>query len=253
MNEQNKETLVSIITPMYNAGRYVAKTIESVLAQTYPDWEMIIVDDCSTDGCDKIVKEYQDADSRIHYCVQPRNLGVAEARNRAIALAKGRYLAFLDSDDLWKPEKLEKQIMFLQKRQAAFVFSACDVIDGEDRTAGKVRQVPETVTYKDLLRGNVIPCLTVVLDRQKTGDVVMPKIPHEDYAAWLSVLREQRTAYGLMEPLASYRVADTSVSADKRKAMRWTWQIYHDYLKLGTLKSIYCFVNYVAAAVKKRV
>lgn len=250
---QNKDKLVSIITPLYNGEKYIQKTIESVQNQTYKEWEMIIVDDCSSDHGPDIVLELASQDSRIRYYRNETNKKAAMTRNRAIELSKGRYIAFLDSDDLWKPDKLEKQIGLLWKKNAAFCYSACEVIDENDVPNGKIRHVPEQLNYKQLLKGNVIPCLTVVLDKEKFSHISMPDIGHEDYATWLNLLRGCGIAYGIDEVLGSYRIVENSLSGNKVTAAKWTWRIYREYLGLSILESSYYFGNYILGAIKKRV
>lgn len=245
--------LVSIITPMYNAEKYIGDTIQSVLDQTYTNWEMIIIDDASTDQSAKIVARFTSLDSRIRYYLQASNSGVANARNVAISKARGRYLAFLDSDDLWKPQKLENQLHYMQKTGVAFCYSACQIIDKNGQSTGKVRRVPKMLSYEKLLHGNEIPCLTVMIDRLQVKNIYMPSIRHEDYAAWLDILRTGVIAYGLPEELAYYREAGGSLSGNKIKAIGWTWKIYREYLKLGLVKSTRCFIGYLWNAVKKRV
>lgn len=244
--------LVSIITPMYNAEKYIAQTIESVQAQTYENWEMLIVDDVSCDGSAGIVQKYMAKDARIKYLKHGKNEGAAQARNTALKAAKGRYVAFLDSDDLWMANKLEKQINFMQEQKAAFCYSACAVIDECGNFAGKVRHVPLKQQYRELLKGNSIPCLTVVLDKKRIGDIQMLAIPHEDYAAWLDILKKGITAYGINEVLAKYRVNSNSLSGNKIQAAKWTWNIYRKQQRLGIIRSSYYFVCYFIAAVRKR-
>lgn len=248
-----KKDLVSIITPLYNAEDFIAKTIESVRNQTYTNWEMLIVDDCSTDQSAQIVKQYVERDERIHYIRLDQNVGVAQARNEAIECANGRYLAFLDSDDLWKQDKLYCQIAFMKKNSIAFSYTACSVIDENGKNAGKVRNVPAEVTYQELLKGNVIPCLTVVLDKEQMMDVRMPRIHHEDYATWLNILKAGVTAYGIKDVLAEYRVRGKSVSANKLQSVGWTFDIYRKYLGFSFGKSCWLLLNYLLAAVRKRV
>lgn len=240
-----------MITPMYNAENWIEETIRSVQEQTYSDWEMIIVDDCSADHSPEIVKSLQKQDSRIKYYRNKVNSGVAITRNKAIGYAKGRYIAFLDSDDKWYPLKLERQIDKMQKEQIAFCYSACEVIDESGKRVN-VRNVPEKADFQELLRGNAIPCLTVVLDRKYIAEISMPKMPHEDYAAWLKITEGGITAYGIPEVLASYREAGISVSSDKFQAMKWTWAIYRQFLGLSILKSCHSFCFYVINALKKR-
>lgn len=246
------EGLVSVVTPMYNAEKFIAETIESVQAQTYQNWEMVIVDDVSTDGSSEIVKEYAKEDSRIRYLRHERNRGVSQARNTSLQAARGQYAAFLDSDDLWMPDKLEKQLTFMKKQGAAFCYSACRVIGQDGTPAGKTRYVPLSRNYRELLKGNVIPCLTVILDRSQVKNIHMPDMPHEDYGAWLDILKTGITACGLNEVLAEYRVSGESVSGNKFAAAKWTWDIYRRQQGLGILKSCWCFGHYVVGAVRKR-
>lgn len=244
--------LVSIITPMYNANRYIGKTIESVKAQTYENWEMLIVDDCSTDNSVDIVNLYAENDSRIKIFHNSKNSGIAITRNRAIVEAKGRFIAFLDSDDLWKPEKLEKQILFMVENDVSFSYTACDVIDENGKLTGQVRYVPEKVDYKKILRGNDIACLTAVIDRSKVSEIAMPETKHEDYLAWVKILKSGIVAHGVNEILASYRVAKKSVSGSKLKAATWQWKIYRNELRFSVMKSVYCFCCYAFNGVRKR-
>lgn len=247
-----EKNLVSIITPMYNAEKWIEKTILSVQGQSYQNWEMIIIDDCSSDNSAIIVKNMAKLDNRIKYHKNVENSGVAVTRNRGIGYSIGQYIAFLDSDDLWYPEKLEKQIEKMQREKVAFCYTACCVIDENDKKTGKVRYVPASIDYKELLKGNEIPCLTVVLDREQISDIEMPQIHHEDYVTWLNILRSGITAHGMNEVLAAYRVNTHSLSGNKFKAMGWTWNIYRNYLKLNIFQSCRYFVWYVIKAFKKR-
>lgn len=244
--------LVSIITPMYNSEATIAETIESVLAQTYTGWEMVIVDDCSTDASGSIVKSYQKRDARIQYYKRDKKSSVANARNYAINIAKGYYLAFLDSDDLWEKDKLQKQIDFMVRNNAGFCYSACATIDEKGNKTGKIRNVKDYADYGMLLKGNFIPCLTVVVEKKLFDKIEFPEIKHEDYAVWLSILKTGVKAYGINEVLAYYRVNSNSVSANKFKAALWTWNIYYNYEKIPFFKSVYYFINYFLRAVWKR-
>lgn len=248
-----KNDLVSIITPLYNKEHYIAETIRSVQAQTYTEWEMIIVDDCSTDQSARIVEEFCKDDSRIRYYKNLSNSGAAESRNRALELAEGRYIAFLDADDLWAREKLQKQISYMKKNECAFSYTACGVVDEKGNEAGKVRYIPEKVDYRGLLKGNCIPCLTVVLDKMKIPNIRMEKMGHEDYALWLKILQRIDYAQGINEVMAYYREYGSSLSGNKLVAAKWTWKIYREHLKLGIWKSCYYFGNYLLNAVMKRV
>lgn len=247
------EKLISIVTPVYNAQDTIAETIESVLAQTYENWEMILVDDCSTDDSGKIILDYADKDSRIRYFKQETNQGVANARNTAIGKVKGRYLAFLDSDDLWYRDKLEKQLQFMKENAVVFCYTACEIIDKYGKPTGKTRYVPPKADYEQLLKGNYIPCLTVMIDRKVVYVPKMLSIPHEDYVLWLDILKDLHVAYGINEVLAKYRVNKHSVSSNKIKAAVWTWNIYRNIEQLSFKESCYCFICYLFRAVRKRI
>lgn len=238
---------------MYNASATIKDTIESVLAQTYKNWEMIILDDCSLDSSATIVEEYCKKDLRIKYVLSEINQGVCASRNKALKLASGELIAFLDSDDTWAADKLEKQCQFMRNNDIAFSYTACDVIDEKGVPTGQIRNVPKEIDYKGLLKGNCIPCLTVMIDRKKVNFDGMPSVHHEDYAAWLSVLKTGIKAYGMNEVLAHYRVCNSSLSGNKFKAMKWTWDIYRKQENLGIIKSSYYFCNYVIKALLKRV
>lgn len=248
-----KQGLVSIITPMFNAQNYIEKTIRSVQAQTYGKWEMIVVDDYSTDHSVEIVRRFAENDSRIRCLCNENNMGVAATRNRAMEAADGQYLAFLDSDDLWVPDKLERQLALLAAKHCAFVYGGCDVMDEQGNDLQKIRHVPEHITYQELLWGNVIPCLTVLVDRTQTRDFRMPAIGHEDYATWLTIMRDIREGYGIDEVLGHYRVNRNSVSGNKLRTIKWTWNIYRKNQGIHPVKSAcYLFGHLFQAARKMR-
>lgn len=243
-SKDHQAVMVSIITPLHNSERYVAKTVESILAQTYPDWEMIVVDDLSDDSSIETVKRYAEQDNRIKLIQLEQNSGAAVARNTAIEAAKGRYIAFLDSDDIWLPEKLELQLTFMQKNKYPFSFSAYERIDENDKSLGLVG-VPEKVSYKQLLKTSVIGCLTVMYDTTYFGKVYMPLIrKRQDYGLWLKLLKQTDFAYGLQIPLGQYRVRHDSISANKLNTSTYNWRIYRQVEKLSFLASCYYFSHY---------
>ena len=246
---------VSIITPMYNAQQYIGETIASVQAQTYEDWEMIVVDDCSTDTSVSLVESYACQDERIRLIKNQINQGVAVTRNTGIGAATGRYLAFLDSDDLWKPGKLQQQIDFMKQTGADFSYTACEVIDGKGNPAGPERSVPAQENYGQLLRGNGIPCLTVMADLESIPKelMCMPAISHEDYATWLRIARMGYSMKGLNHVLASYRNQANSLSGNKIQAAKWQWNIYRRQEGLSVIKSLYYMCFYMYQALKKRI
>lgn len=247
-----KKNLVSIITPMYNSEKFIEATIKSVIEQTYQDWEMIIIDDCSTDKSANIVKAYVEKDDRIKYIRNKSNLGVSSARNLALENASGQFLAFLDSDDIWTKEKLETQINFMNKNNYAITFTSYELMDENNKPLNKVIPVPKDVDYKKLLKGNVLGCLTVVIDQTKINfDIRMSGVRHEDYVLWLSILKKGHTAHGINEVLALYRKSSNSLSGNKIKAAKWTWNIYRNVEKIPLHKAIYYFINYGINGIKK--
>ena len=245
--------LVSIITPMYNSEKTIQQMIESVLQQTYTNWELIIADDLSSDASVTIIEQYQQNDPRIKLIAAKINTGPAECRNRGISKAKGDYLAFLDSDDSWRPEKLSKQIDYMQKNNALLVYSSYAYMDEKGRLTGKTIQVPKTVIYHQLLKSNVIPCLTAIYNIKKLGKFYMKPIGHEDYLYWLTILKTGIIAHGLQDTLAQYRIHPNTISSNKLKVSQFQWKIYRKELKLGLLESLYYFSWYTILGFKKHV
>ncbi|MFA7523280.1 MAG: glycosyltransferase family 2 protein [Halothiobacillaceae bacterium] len=240
---------VSIITPAYNSSVFISNAIESVIKQTFTNWEMIIVDDCSDDKTVAIVEDYIKRDPRIHLIKLEKNSGAAVARNAAIRAAKGRYISFLDSDDQWLPHKLESQLSFIRKHDAFFVFSAYRRVDEDGHSLGVIG-VPETVTYSQLLKTCYIGCLTAMYDSQKLGKVEMPLIHNsEDLGLWLKLLKKIPVAYGQQEVLATYMIRDGSVSSNKISAAAHQWKIYRDIEGIGRVASSYYFINYAVRGV----
>lgn len=243
--------LVSIITPSYNSSKFAAQTIESVLAQTYPHWEMIIVDDVSPDNSNTIIEEYVRKDSRIKLIKLERNSGPAVARNRGIEEATGRYIAFLDADDLWLPEKLEKQLVFLDQHNLAFTYSSYHLIDEEGAALGTFI-TKKSISYSGMLKTCSVGCLSAIYDTQKLGKVFMPNIlKRQDYGLWLKILKEIQTTKGILEPLAIYRILKNSVSSNKFKAAQYQWKIYREVENLKLIKSSYYFIQYAINGILK--
>ncbi|WP_245613689.1 glycosyltransferase family 2 protein [Alkalihalobacterium bogoriense] len=243
---------ISVITPTYNSGRFIKETIDSVLNQTFENWEMIIVDDCSSDNTIDIINDYIKTDGRIRLIQLSINSGPAVARNTAIKNAKGRYIAFLDSDDVWYPEKLERQLQFMENSKVAFSFSKYENINESGTKKGTVEDIPEKVTYKQLLKNNVIGCLTVMLDRDQIKDVEMINIrTRQDYVLWLSLTKRGFTAYGLQEVLAKYRNVQHSVSSNKFKMAKQNWKVYRQIEQLSFFKSTWYFLQYVFSKLRK--
>ncbi len=246
--------LVSIITPSYNSEKFIKQCIESVIAQTYINWEILIVDDCSRDDSCLVIEKIATHEERIKYFLLDENIGAAEARNVAIRQAKGKYIAFLDSDDLWEPQKLEKQISFMQKEDIAFSFSTYQPISEDGSKLDSIIHAPKIVAYSSYLKNTIIGCLTVVIDREKTGDFEMPNIrSSHDMALWLLIMRRGFDAYGLDENLARYRIVLTSNTASKWHSAKDVWKVFRKIEKLSFFYSSWCFLNYVFNALVKRI
>lgn len=272
--------LVSVIVPMYRARTYIAETIAMVLAQTYRKWELLLVDDCSGDGSveeagrmlranghrqpgesavaelDGSVEEYlSEAGQRIRLICKNRNEGAAAARNTGLALARGRYIAFLDADDVWVSDKLERQLAFMKKNRAGFVFSAYEFGDEEARPTGKTVHVPKTLTYRKALSRTVIFTTTVLLDRRRIADelIRMPEVKSEDTATWWQILRAGYVAMGLDEVLAIYRRPSKSLSSNKIEAVKRIWNLYRRQEKLSVMASIFYFVFWAYRATMRRI
>ncbi len=248
---QSNISLVSIITPSYNSSKCIAQTIESVLSQTYHNWEMIIVDDFSLDNSNEIIENYLKKDSRIRLIKLHKNSGPAVARNKAIKEAKGQYIAFLDSDDIWLSLKLEKQIQFMENNDVKLCYSSYYTMDEKDNSQHQFKIPKEKVCYKELLKTCIIGNLTTIYNSEKIGKFYMKDIGHEDYSMWLQILKKVDYAYGIKEPLAIYRVSSDSISGNKLKSAIWQWKIYRKVEKLNLFKSIYYFVQYAYYGLRK--
>jgi glycosyltransferase involved in cell wall biosynthesis len=243
---------VSVVTPVWNAAATLAATVASVAAQTMPDWEMLLVDDGSTDGSRAQAAALAAADPRLRLIAWDDNRGTAAARNAGIRAARGRFIAFLDADDLWQPEKLEVQLGHMARTGAPFVFSAYRRMDAAGRPLGRVG-VPARLTYPELLKGNVVGCLTAVYDTARFGKVEMPPLRRrQDYGLWLALLRGGAVAHGLPEVLASYRVRPGSLSADRGAAVGATWTLYRELAGLSRARAGYYLAHNLARGLGKR-
>lgn len=241
--------LVSIIMPTYNSVKYVLESVSSVIDQTYINWELIIVDDASNDSTVLSLKEISRQDERIKIIYLDVNSGSAVSRNTGIKLAKGDFIAFLDSDDIWLPNKLEKQINFMLLNNVDFSYSAYQKSNEEGDVLGDVN-VPAKVSYEDLLKVCSIGCLTAIYDVRRLGKIYMPLIRRrQDLGLWLRILRKVPFAYGLNEPLAQYRVRSDSISANKKIAAQYTWRLYRDIEELSLMRSLYFFSHYAVNGV----
>ncbi|WP_417604256.1 glycosyltransferase family 2 protein [Oceanimonas baumannii] len=243
---------VSVIMPVFNSANTLHNSVLSVLSQSYPDFELLIVDDCSDDNSYKLALSLAEQDKRIRCFRLPCNSGAAVARNKAIAMACGRFIAFLDADDLWLPDKLEKQVEFMLSNHAPISFSSYYKIDGEDNDIGFIG-VPERVRYQDLLKTCYIGCLTAMYDTHHFGKVLMPEVrKRQDYALWLTLLKHTDYAYGISQPLAKYRIHKGSVSYNKFSAARHTWRVYRECEKLPVPVAAYYFTHYALRGVLRK-
>lgn len=236
--DRGKQDKVSIITPCYNSQRYIGETIESVLAQTYSNWEMIIVDDGSTDHSAEVVKSYC-KDGRIQYISQ-ENEGSSSARNHAIRCAKGQYIALLDADDIWMPNFLEKQIAFMKKKEAVCVCCSYGRIDENSKKILSPVKAKKVITVRDMMVRNRIGCLSGLYDCSKYGKVYLDerlKSLRDDYAYWLEIVKLEGKAYGNPEVLAYYRVLPGSTTGNKKQLIAKQYTFYRSYLKLGLIHS----------------
>ncbi len=248
----NMDDLVSIIMPNYNGEKFISKSIESVIVQTYKNWELIICDDCSKDKSVEIIKKYCDIDERVKLYLNEKNSGAAVTRNNAIEKARGRFIAFLDSDDLWVPEKLEKQIKFMIENNYSFTCSNYYVIDENDELISDFRPKKGKYNRKDILKSNSIGCLTVIIDKNVIDNVNMPTaaIKREDFACWLDVLKKVEFCFNIDEFLAKYR-KHTSVSSNKFKMMKYQWNVYRKVEKINFFSSCYYLLSWALRGIFK--
>lgn len=247
--------MVSIVVPVYNAERFLPETIGMVQKQTYRDWELILVDDCSSDNGAAIVRQYAKDDTRIRLIQQEVNAGAARSRNLGISQANGRYLCFLDADDIWTSQKLEKELAYMKEKKAAFVFTGYEFADAKGEGLGKIVHVPETISYEQALKNTTIFTSTVMIDRDKIADtdIYMPQIASEDTATWWHILKKYQIGYGLDENLVRYRRTEGTLSSNKLVAIQRIWGLYRRQEKLSWCKSIYCMFFWAFRAVLRRV
>jgi teichuronic acid biosynthesis glycosyltransferase TuaG len=249
----DREPLVSVITPAYNCGRFIQQTIDSVRAQSFANWEMIIVDDASRDDTCDIVERNCALDRRIRLIRSEQNGGVADARNRALSAARGRFFAFLDSDDLWLPSKLEEQIRFMWENGVAFSYTQYRHISEDGKRCGSLIVPPDRFDHALYLKNTGIGCLTVILERQAIGDLSFVTYPpHEDHILWSNILKRGIPAHALQRDLARYRIVNKSASRKKIKAAYSIWRIYRDIEKLPFFYSALCFFHYAWNAMSKQ-
>lgn len=234
--------LVSVVMPTYNCGKYIAESLDSAIHQTITDWEVQIVDDCSTDDTISVLQPYLEKYPNIHYYKLPKNGGPAVARTEAIKRATGKYVAFLDSDDLWKPKKLEKQIAFMQKTGAKFSCTGYACMDTDEHSLHYAMIPPKKIDYQTCIRlSNPIGNLTAMYDQEALGKFEVPLIrKRNDFALWLQILKKTKYCYGMEDVLGTYRLGRKgSVSSNKLKQAKYHWQLYHEIEKHSVVRSAY--------------
>ncbi len=249
-----KDELVSIIIPVYNAEKFIDETINSVLDQTYKNWELILVNDCSKDNSEKLIQKYL-KDSRIRLINNKTNSRAAISRNNGIKKANGRYICYLDADDKWDKEKIEKQVIFMKEKDCAFSFTSYEFADDKCIPNGKKVIVPDIINYKEALKNTTIWTSTVMFDMKKLSkkDIYMPNVKSEDTASWWSILKKVDYAYGLKYILSFYRRTEGTLSSNKFEAIKRIWNLYRNVEHLNIFKSMYCFTWYAFRAVTRRI
>lgn len=247
--------LVSVITPVYNAKSVIERTLKSVFNQSYRFIEIILVDDCSKDNSQEVIALYLPNHPEIVYFRQPYNQGAGAARNKALELAKGQYVAFLDADDCWHPSKIMKQINLLKDKNGAFSYTAIQMVNENDEVVKKKRKVKEKIDYRFLIRNTMIATSTVLIDRTIMGDFRMPlRRGGQDYATWLMLLRYGTIAYGINEILGNYRVGNKdSLANNKWKSIKQVWEIQTQDEKIGKVKAVVNLCCFILNAAKKYV
>ncbi len=253
MNTSTHHPEVTIVTPAYNAAKFLPACIDSALAQEFSDWEMLIaVDAKSSDDTLEIASDYANQDARIRVISEPTLLHVAQNRNACISRGRGRYIAFLDADDIWYGGKLSKQIDYMKTHNLAMCFHDLDVIDDLGELIKSKRIVPNKISYHSLLQNNNTGCPSIMLDRhQYTVPIAFDAVQHEDYVLWLKLIKNNPSNAGLNLSLAAYRVHGKSRSSNKLKAASWRWNIYRKHERLSMVKSLYYFAAYAITAFRK--
>ncbi|WP_281231275.1 glycosyltransferase family 2 protein [Flavobacterium gelatinilyticum] len=247
--------LVSIIVPAYNTKNFIRQTIESVQNQTYTNWEMILADDASTDQTVSIIEEFSQKDSRIKLFKLPQNRGNGFARNFALEKATGKYIAYLDADDLWFPEKLEKQIHFLKSNDLYFTFSFYDSIDEEGNNLNRRVESPNPLTYKQLFFCNYVGNLTAIYNADYFGKIILETSQkRQDWRIWLTILKKIKTAKPVPEPLAFYRIRKDSISSSKFKLIKHNFGVYREFHRYNFVFSVLLMIRflYTQLVVKQR-
>ena len=251
MNNKYKKGLISIITPVFNGEKFINDSIRSVLSQSYENWELLIVDDKSTDSTESIISNYLVKDKRVRYFKNEINLGPAGARNVAISNARGSYIAFLDVDDMWVKDKLQLTLDQLDQSKAPLVYTSYQRIDENFTKVGRKINIPLEIHYRELLGNTAICTSTVLINREVTGDFLMEEVYYDDFVAWLNILKRYGAAVGLNESLTLYRVVGGSISRNKIKSAKEVWKIYRKSQMLSPAQSFKFLMFYMINSFKK--
>ena len=240
--KHNNDNKVSVIIPVFNASKFIKQTINSVLNQTYKNWEILAIDDCSTDNSFEILKHYSSKEKRIKVLQNNKNLGAFAARNLGIKMSSGEYIAFLDADDLWIEDKLEIQINFMKERKCNFTYTGFTRFHERLTVKEKNIKVPERVNYNFLMTNTVIATSTVLINIKNVGFFQMEDVYYDDYILWLTLLKREKFAYGINKPLMRYRILDNSLSRNKFKSAKKVYEILHQNLNLNFIQAKYKFI-----------
>ncbi len=247
-----KDNLISIIVPAFNAEKTLEMTIRSIQGQSYDRWEVLVVDDASSDATGELMRRLAEADHRIHPIFLEKNQGAAVARNEGLRQAEGRYVAFLDADDYWDSLKLEKQLEFMQRNSYGFTYTGYTNVYGRSDRGDRLVKVPESLDLAASLKNTVIGCLTVMIDRERIGEFYMPEIRSgQDHVAWWHILEQGHRAYGLQENLAYYRIGRHTLSSNKLRTARKRWHNYRQVMGFSRIKALYYFSFYVYHSLHK--
>ena len=254
MTEEFSNSIVSVIMPVYNAAKYLETSLLSIVNQSFNNWEIVLVDDCSTDKSPEIIAKFQSQYPNIIYHRLEQNQGAAVARNTALNIAKGRFVAFLDSDDIWESQKLESQMAFMIETQAFASCTASDTIDNDGKLLGKIRNVIDVIDYKFLLHNTMVSTSTVMVDRNKAGKFQMPLLRSgQDYATWLMLMRNGNVFRGINQVLTHYRISKKSLSSNKLDSLRQIYQIQTQFENIGKISALINTGCFAFNALKKRI
>ena len=249
MKTISEDYLISVIIPAYNCEKYICQAVDSALIQQV-SMEIIIIDDCSTDATGEVLKKYA-SNPAVRYIKNEHNLGAAVSRNQGVTLARGKYIAFLDADDWWEPEKLKKQLALMEEKNVVLCSTARMLVNPDSTSMNKIIPVPEEITYRALLKHNCINCSSVLLLKKVALEFPMEhEDSHEDYIMWLKILQKYKTACAINEPLLNYRLSASGKSGSKLKSAKMTFKAYR-YMGFGLFKSLLCFCSYAIHGVLK--